>query len=726
MSEGDVSAYLDALNRAQREAVLYEGPSLLILAGAGSGKTRVITSKIAYMIDRLGYDPYSILAVTFTNKAAGEMRQRVAEMVPDGGAKVMIRTFHSFGAWLCRRHAKLLELDPNFTIYDDEDSLTLLHALEEGKKRRELAPYAHLISRAKDYALSPDDDLESLSRDPDFPRLYRSYEKRLREMGNVDFGDLILLPVRLLQDFPEVRDRFHGRFRVILVDEYQDSNVAQYHLLRELAGPNTAVCVVGDDDQSIYRFRGAEVKNIVTFPDTFPGTKVIRLEENYRSTGRILQAASEVVANNRSRLGKTLRPTKGEGVKVRVCFLSDQNDEAEYCAGLLSDGNLDGTAILYRTNAQSAAFETCFLRRGIPYKVVGALRFYEREEIKDALALLALLQNPKDEVAFRRIVNKPTRGIGSKSVGKLCDHGGRFCSGDLLAACAQADTILSGKGARGAGAFFAVMEEIGRLVEHSDLAQALQEALSLSGLLDYYRQDEVAMSQKSENLQQLVAAAAEYPSGREGLSAFLEDLELDRSRLGGQDPSNENGVTLITMHNTKGLEFDRVIITGMEEGLFPGRGADDEDELEEERRIFYVSITRARYELYLTGCRRRTIWGRTEMRLPSRFLRELPKEVIEEERGFENLSAASGALSTRDYWLETASFGSGKEHGKDVEDYQGFPPETMVYHDDYGRGQVIAAVMRDGELVVTVRFETGREAEFLPRYSGLERIGDEW
>ncbi len=718
MSGSALPAYLRELNEAQREAVLHEGPSLLILAGAGSGKTRVITTKIAYLIDRLGYDPHSILAVTFTNKAAGEMKERVAAMVPEG-KDVMIRTFHSFGAWLCRRHAKLLELNPNFTIYDDEDSLTLLHTLAADKKRRELSPLSRLISRAKDYSLAPGDDLEPLSRDPELPELYAAYEARLREMGNVDFGDLILLPARLLKNFPEVRSRFHDRFRIILVDEYQDSNVAQYHLLRELAGPRTSVCVVGDDDQSIYRFRGAEVKNIVTFPDTFPETKIVRLEQNYRSTGIILHTASEVVANNRSRLGKTLRPTREEGVKVKLRILEDQAGEADYCASLVSAGNPEGTAILYRTNAQSAAFETCFLRRGIPYKVVGALRFYEREEIKDALALLALLQNPKDEVAFRRVVNKPSRGVGSASINRISGIAGKRSGGNFIEACSLAGKSLSGKGARGAGEFAVVMEELERLVESSDLASALQEGLRLSGLLEYHRmQDEISMTQKSDNLQQLAAAAAEYPSGREGLSSFLEDLELDRSRLAGADSGDNRGVTLITMHNTKGLEFDRVIITGMEEGLFPGRGAEDEEELEEERRIFYVSITRARQELFLTGCRRRTIWGRTETRLPSRFLRELPGEVLEEEKR---------SLSSRDYWKETSGF-SGDRNGRQGTsiDFEGFPPGTAVYHDDYGSGAVVSGKMREGELVITVQFETGRKAEFLPRYSGLERIQHEW
>lgn len=709
--------YLESLNDAQREAVLYQGGSLLILAGAGSGKTRVITTKIAYMIDQLGYDPASILAVTFTNKAAGEMRDRVAAMA-EGGERVMIRTFHSFGAWICRRHAKLLGLSPSFTIYDDDDALTLLHTLEAGKKRRDLAPYNRLISRAKDYDIGPDGELDFLSRDPEFPRIYRAYEERLREMGNVDFGDLILLPVRLLRQEEEIRSRFHQRFRVVLVDEYQDSNVAQYHFLRELSGPDTMVCVVGDDDQSIYRFRGAEVKNIISFPEVFPGTRVIRLEENYRSTGKILQAASEVVSHNRGRLGKTLRPTRGEGVEIRLRILEDHVKEAEYVASLLEDGNLEGTAILYRTNAQSAAFETLFLRRGIPYRVVGALRFYEREEIKDALALLALLQNPKDEVAFRRIINKPARGLGDVSVEKICALAWERTGGDLLAAASAAIPSLSGKAARGAGLFCKALEEVSRMADNESPAVVLERLLDHSGILEYHRkQDEIALGQKTANLEQLLAAAGEYPVGREGLSSFLEDLELDRSRLAGLEEEDRTGVTLITMHNTKGLEFDRVVITGMEEGLFPGRSAEDEEELEEERRIFYVAITRARHELYLTGCRSRLIWGKTDIRQPSRFLRELPRSVLAGEQDFSGRrSFASRGGSSREYWLES----------RGTIDYEGFPPGTQVYHDDYGPGVVESGSRKSGELLITVRFSTGRTGGFLPRFSGLEKIGDDW
>ncbi len=330
----------------------------------------------------------------------------------------MIRTFHSFGAWVLRRNSAYAGLDPNFTIYDDEDMLTLLQSLSGGRTKKEMKPYASMISRAKDYALLPDDDLSTISFDPDFPELYRDYQTKLDSIGNADFGDLILKPYLLFKNHPEIRERMQQRFKYVLVDEYQDSNVAQFEMLKTLSGDGRNLTVVGDDDQSIYRFRGAEVKNILTFPDSFKNTKIIKLEENYRSTENILDIASAVVSNNSGRLGKTLWTRKKGGAETVVSVFDSQNEEASYCASLLEKSNYDRTAILYRTNAQSLAFESLFTRLEIPYRIVGALKFYEREEIKDILAYLSFLLNTKDEVAFKRIVNKPTRGIGKSALGK--------------------------------------------------------------------------------------------------------------------------------------------------------------------------------------------------------------------------------------------------------------------------------------------------------------------
>jgi DNA helicase II / ATP-dependent DNA helicase PcrA len=709
--------YIDELNDDQRRAVFHEGSPLLILAGAGSGKTRVITTKIAYLVDQKGVDPSSILAVTFTNKAAVEMHERVRAMVP-GARPVMVRTFHSFGAWLLRRNAHLLDLSSSFSIYDDDDSLSLLHSLYGDFKRRELQPFARAISRAKDYGLSPRDNLKDFSWDPRFPEMYTAYERRLREIGNADFGDLIKRAVELLRDNDEVRERIQSRFSVVLVDEYQDSNVAQFELLKQLFGPKTYLCVVGDDDQSIYRFRGAEVRNILSFSKEFPGTEIIKLERNYRSTDTILAIAAEVVAHNRGRLGKTLWTDTTGGKDAILAIVRDHEEEAGFCAELLEDGNLTGTAILYRTNAQSRSFETLFLRRGIPYKIVGSLRFYEREEVKDALALLAFLMNPKDEVAFRRIVNKPTRGLGEKSVGAIVQASSER-EGNLIRAAEELLQSFSGRSGKGLEEFVSFSAALSKSLEEAELSPFLKVAFRKSGLLKHHReQDEVAGTQKVANLEELAAAAIHYPSGREGLGAFLEDLELDRARIAGKDPASEPGVTLITMHNTKGLEFDRVIITGMEEGLFPRRPEEKDDELEEERRILYVSITRAKRELYFSTCRRRTIWGRTVPQEPSRFLQEIPFEHLK----MVDYAQALGDVYGGGYKSAFQSAYPSPFRDPAASDWR---RGVRIYHNEYGAGVIQRVEGKGNSTVLHVGFETGRRATFMPAYTPLERIAEE-
>jgi len=400
MPKENYPPYLEPLNPEQRQAVLHTGKPLLILAGAGSGKTRVITTKIAWLIREQGMDPRSILAVTFTNKAAREMAER-ARLIDDRAGDAMLRTFHSFGAWFLRRNGSLAGLESNFVIYDDDDVISLLSGIMENTPKAEVKQCAYNISRAKDYFLCPDDPLlAQIDHRKKFREIYTRYEEKMTQIGNVDFGDLIKKPTEILRRFPEVARRFHERFKVIMVDEYQDANVAQFRLLKELCGPETYVCVVGDDDQSIYRFRGAEVKNILEFPDRFAGADIIRLERNYRSTSPILKAASSVVDYNQGRLGKTLRAERGNGPLPSLVYLPDQDEEAFYCAGMIEnsikngDASYSDWAILYRVNAQSLGFETLFLRRGIPYRVIGSLKFYEREEIKDALALLSFLIIP--------------------------------------------------------------------------------------------------------------------------------------------------------------------------------------------------------------------------------------------------------------------------------------------------------------------------------------------
>ena len=755
--------YLQPLNSEQRRAVLHTGRPLLILAGAGSGKTRVITTKIAWLIRERGLAPQSILAVTFTNKAAREMAER-ARQIEERAAGAMLRTFHSFGAWFLRRNGHLIGLDSGFVIYDDDDVVALLSAIMKGEPKAEVKRIAFNISRAKDYFLAPDDPaLAVIDSHKRFRVLYTLYEERLAQTGNVDFGDLIKKPVEILRKEPQVAQRFRDRFSVIMVDEYQDANVAQFELLKELAGPNTYLCVVGDDDQSIYRFRGAEVKNILEFPDKFSGTDIIRLESNYRSTSPILRAASSVVDHNRGRLGKTLRAERGEGAQPILAFLPDQDEEVSYCAALIANSVSTKNkpsmwshwAVLNRTNAQSLGFETEFLRRGIPYRVVGSLKFYEREEIKDALALLSFLVNPRDEVAFRRVVNKPTRGLGAVTVDRLIEAAAAE-GNNLLETAKKAAQGLSPKARKGIATFIKVIEEGKKLLEEPSASAAPSqkktarkakngealvsgEGLSIcvtqiiknSGIAEYHlMQDEVAGSQRLNNLQELVNAASLYGGTVEGLLEFLEHIELDRSledRQGGENASEEK-VTLITFHNTKGLEFRKVIMTGLEQGVFPREDKKNE-ELEEERRLFYVGATRAMDELYLTSCAVRRMFGRTMPVEPSVFLREIDRSNLriigKPPRNFGGAIHGAGAARQPQTWNSD----NARHHRveSDVEQASGWHRGQRLFHDDYGYGAVAEVRDSDEGPVVRVRFDTGNELRFLSEHQGsaFAKINDD-
>jgi DNA helicase-2/ATP-dependent DNA helicase PcrA len=758
---GAIPDYLSVLNPEQREAVLHGGNPrdpgprrpLLILAGAGSGKTRVVTTKIAYLIREQGLDPRSIMAVTFTNKAAREMAER-ARRIDDRAASAMMRTFHSFGAWFLRRNGALAGLSSGFVIYDDDDVVSLLGTIIQDVPKQELKITAALISRAKDYFLSPGDpELDRIDYRTEFRKNYARYEERLAKIGNVDFGDLIKKPVEILRANPGLAGVFRERFRVIMVDEYQDSNIAQFRLLSELTGPETYLCVVGDDDQSIYRFRGAEVKNILEFPERFPGTDIIRLERNYRSFAPILTLASSVVDHNKGRLGKTLKAERGNGKLPTLAFLPDQDEEAAFCAELISrsvaikEGKGDPAryndwAILYRTNAQSLGFETELLRRRIPYRVVGSLKFYEREEIKDALALLALLVNPRDEVAFRRIINKPARGIGEKTLDTIMEAAYIAPKVGGLVETAQ-NLSLSAKAAAGIETFAALMEKARALLA-PETAQAAPdtadskstapiragEGLSIcvaslildSGLAEYHSShDEINGYQRIGNLQELVNAASLYSLSMAGLVEFMEHIELDRSIEAGKEAGAEpDSVTLITLHNTKGLEFRRVILTGIEQGVFP-RDDKEGDDLEEERRLFYVGATRAMDELYLCSCALRRMYGRTSPMMPSLFLHEADKTALRvigtAPAGFgsrgQSSSGRSGAYhgAYSRYEYGRPGFGPGKTSSDGA-----WKQGDRVFHDDQGYGEVLDIAEGEDGPVIRVRFDNGHETRFLSRY----------
>jgi DNA helicase-2/ATP-dependent DNA helicase PcrA len=748
---GENIPYLEPLNPEQKQAVLHTGKPLLILAGAGSGKTRVITTKIAWLISEQGMDPRSILAVTFTNKAAREMAER-AKLIEPRSEGAMLRTFHSFGAWFLRRNGSYSGLSSSFVIYDDDDVISLLSGIMENAPKPEVKQCAHNISRAKDYFLSPDDPLlAKIDSRKKFREIYKRYEERITQIGNVDFGDLIKKPVEILRSQPEVARRFHDRFKVIMVDEYQDANVAQFHLLKELCGPETYVCVVGDDDQSIYRFRGAEVKNILEFPDRFSGADIIRLERNYRSTDPILKAASSVVDYNHGRLGKVLRAEKGNGPLPVLACLPDQDDEAAFCAEKIESSVKEGEtlwsdwAILYRTNAQSLGFETLFLRKGIPYRVVGSLKFYEREEIKDALALLSFMVNPKDEVNFRRVVNKPARGVGAVTVDKIieaCDQH----DGNLIEAGRNIE--LAAKARAGLDKFYKVIEDAKTFLTNSNKDEKIKkttakkrasqkrkeglisgEGLSVcvtqlvvdSGLAEYHAlQDEITGNSKLGNLQELVNAASEYPQTHEGLIEFLEDIELDRSIESADKSANsQNSVTLITFHNTKGLEFKCVIMTGLEQGIFPREDKKGE-ELEEERRLFYVGATRAMEELYLTSCSLRRMYGKTTPTQPSLFLREIDSSCLQ------TYNTAKHGVSARSF--NPYNFNNDAVKNNEVEERAGWRRGERVFHEDYGYGAVMEVRDSEDGPIVRIRFDNGKETRFLSEYQGrpFEKVSEDY
>lgn len=689
--------YLDALNDKQKEAVFHLGPPLLILAGAGSGKTRVITTKIAWLLKEKGYNPRSILAVTFTNKAAEEMKNRVLSMV-DGAENVMIRTFHSFGAWLMRRNSHLLGLPPRFSIYDEVDMVALLKTalkpvVKEKLNAQQLRRLASRISRAKDKYLTPDDDLSKIDYDRTFHIKYRAYQTRIEEIGCADFGDLIMRPVQLLKENPQVKKRIQQRFEVILVDEFQDSNTAQFELLKELYSRDNYLCVVGDEDQSIYSFRGAEVENIVEFPKIFPGTEVIMLEQNYRSTGSILKLATKVVEHNVYRLGKSLWTKNKNGVLPVFFQAYNQDEEALFCAHLLEDLNFNGTAILYRNNYQSRAFESLFIQRRIPYRIVGTLRFYEREEIKDILAYLKFLVNMNDEVSFTRIANKPPRGIGAKSLEKILESPGN----DYLEKTKNTLPKLSKKAKEGLTYFVTVIEESLSMFESHKLAEIVQQVILRSGLYDYYKEkDTKDHTMKLQNLKEFVNATTPYPGGMENLSLFLEATLLNSS---DENPYlSEGKVTFITVHNTKGLEFERVILTGLEDGLFPHLSDSDfrDNDIEEERRLFYVGVTRAKKELYLTCCTKRLVFGQYIYKSRSRFLMEIPQNCMQ-------------------------PFDSGTTKGT-TEEEQGFSRGDRVVHPEYGAGTIHRKWNNDDDEMVIVKFDSGRYLQFITGYSKLERL----
>jgi DNA helicase-2/ATP-dependent DNA helicase PcrA len=644
----DVTDILDQLNPAQREAVSAEAKPTLVLAGAGSGKTRVLVHRIAWLMQVENVSPYGILAVTFTNKAAGEMRGRVERLMGGSAGGMWIGTFHSIAHRLLRQHWREAGLPQAFQILDSEDQHRLIKRimknLELDDTRYPPRQAQWFINSRKDYGLrarnipKSDDPFQDT-----LLRVYRAYEEACERGGLVDFAELLLRAHELWLKNPELLEHYRRRFRHILVDEFQDTNAIQYASVRMLAGPGGIPFVVGDDDQSIYAWRGAKIENILRFEQDFPGTRVIKLEQNYRSTGNILKAANALISHNSTRLGKNLWTEGVEGAPIRVYAGYNEQDEAQFVIERIKQWQETGgvrhdVAILYRSNAQSRVFEERLMLEAIPYRVYGGLRFFERQEIKDALAYLRLMENRHDDPSFDRVINVPTRGIGAKSLDLVRDTAKRD-GVSLWTALASvvADPAQPARVTSALTKFVKLIDEMELQVRGLQLFEQVDQVLHQSGLTDHYLKTEKGERGEArvENLQELVSAARGFvPESLEGMSAlaaFLAHAALEAGE--GQAEAWEDCVQLMTLHSAKGLEFPLVFICGLEDGLFPHeRSADDLEGLEEERRLCYVGMTRAMQELYMTYAEQRRLHGVDNYGVPSRFLRELPPELVEEIR----------------------------------------------------------------------------------------------
>ncbi len=637
----------DTLNKEQKEAVLRtEGP-LLLLAGAGAGKTRCLTHRIAYLIDEMGVKPWNILAITFTNKAAGEMRERVDDLVGFGADQVWVSTFHSLCVRILRRHIDRIGFDNGFTIYDTDDQKTVMKAIckrmsIDTKMYKEKALLG-AISSAKDELISVREYELDASNDYGkavYAKVYREYQETLQKNNALDFDDLIVKTVELFKSCPEVLDYYQERFRYIMVDEYQDTNTAQFELVRLLAQKYRNLCVVGDDDQSIYRFRGANIRNILDFEKYFPEAGVIKLEQNYRSTQSVLDAANAVIRNNKGRKEKVLWTDRGEGNPV--CFRQFDNayEEAEYIAGdvcrrVRREGAMyRDCAVLYRTNAQARLLEERMIMEGVPYNVVGGTNFYARAEIKDILAYLKTVDNGRDEVAVRRIINVPKRGIGAATLEKIEDYAQMRDIG-LYEAMELADEIMSlGKASAKIRPFVQLIGKLRRASAELTVAELIREIVDSIGYAEYLQDnDDESAEDRIANVDELITKAVNYQESHEEatLTEFLAEVALvaDIDNVENDD----NRVLLMTLHSAKGLEFPNVYLAGMEDGLFPGQAAmwgDDPEDMEEERRLAYVGITRAMNNLTMTCARMRMTRGETQYNPVSRFVREIPAELLED------------------------------------------------------------------------------------------------
>jgi len=717
---------LAQLNPAQVEAVTYGDGPLLVLAGAGSGKTRVLTRRVAYLLKEGGVSPHRILAITFTNKAAREMRERVEALVPEVAGDLWICTFHAACLRILRRQQEFFGRDRDFVIYDADDQLTVvkdcLKELDLDEKKYPPRPVAWAVSQAKNLLMGEDEYARHVH--DQFSRVvsdaYRLYQDKLRRNNAVDFDDLIFLTVRLFREYPQVLAYYQDRFRHILVDEYQDTNHAQYVLVNLLARDHRNLCVVGDPDQGIYGWRGADIKNILSFERDYPEARVVRLEQNYRSTGAILEAANQIIRNNANRKEKRLWTAAGPGAPLVDYFGGDERAEADFVAGRIlrikeaENRPYRDFTVLYRTHAQSRVIEENFVRRGVPYTVIGGLKFYERREIKDALAYLRLILNPHDTLSLARIVNVPRRGVGEASLGKIVAFA-REREISPVEALARAAEIpgLTAKVREGAAALGALLRGFSAAEPQLTVTELVRAVLERTGYrMELLAENTVESRTRLENLDEFLSVTGEFDRQAEepGLRSFLENValvtDLDKYEEGADQ------VTLMTLHSAKGLEFPVVFLIGLEEGVFPhSRSLTDAGELEEERRLCYVGVTRARERLYLTHCWKRTLYGTQRYNPPSRFLEEIPPHLVSADDSLDRAGKGRAAGTPA-----PAGRGTGEPRKE-----KPFILGDKVRHGKWGVGVIVGVRGEGADAEFKVAFPDQGIKVLLARYAPLER-----
>ncbi|MFC7727959.1 DNA helicase PcrA [Nocardioides sp. GCM10028917] len=773
---------LDGLNEPQRAAVTHAGAPLLVVAGAGSGKTRVLTRRIAWLINERKAHPGSILAITFTNKAAAEMKERVEALVGKRARIMWVSTFHSACVRILRKEIDRVGFKSNFSIYDAADSKRLmtlvLRDLELDPKKYQPNAVLHWVSDQKNELRDAEDAAKEArnSFEEAYAKAFSNYQRRLREANALDFDDLIMTTVHLLQAFPDVRENYRRRFRHVLVDEYQDTNHAQYSLIQQLCGQSleeqgaevvepSELMVVGDADQSIYAFRGADIRNIMDFEQDFPDATTILLEQNYRSTQTILSAANSVIGNNRGRKPKRLWTDAGEGERIVGYVSDDEHDEARFVSEEIDKLTDDAgvrpadVAVFYRTNAQSRVFEEVFIRTGQPYKVVGGVRFYERKEVRDALAYLRMLVNTADEISLRRVLNTPKRGIGERAeacIAALADRD-RVTFWEALTRAADAPGLAT-RSLKNIESFVAIVQELQSMVEADERPDVILESvLERTGYLaELEASDDPQDGTRVENLAELVAVAREFAEDPQpgpsadpaeveagtvavGLGDFLERVALvaDADQIPDSPDGDDSGVvTLMTLHTAKGLEFPVVFLTGLEDGVFPHqRSLGDQPELEEERRLAYVGLTRAQQRLYISRALVRSAWGAPSHNPASRFLDELPVDLVDWRRtaaeqtrwGRSDLSGGSTRLGTptdagRRNFSSAALRADAASKAKPAREIPSLSPGDRVVHDSFGMGTVVAVEGVAEKSVASIDFGSEGVKRLLLRYAPVEKL----